>query len=158
MQSCNNHRINCFINIFWDWASKVLIVMVVTDVAKNYIHNVWWKSYRMTCEVVNWWKCFTFSVWISIICFCIYTNVFFVGRNCQLLSITLNEVGIENVALHGMIPQKQRLASLAKFKSNTVRILIATDVASRGNSKICYVIVFINCNICIASFNKVVLQ
>ncbi|XP_054263607.1 probable ATP-dependent RNA helicase DDX49 isoform X2 [Macrosteles quadrilineatus] len=53
-------------------------------------------------------------------------------KNCQLLSITLNEVGFENVPLHGMISQKERLASLARFKSNTVKILIATDVASRG--------------------------
>lgn len=44
----------------------------------------------------------------------------------------LNDVGFENVALHGMISQQQRLASLAKFKSNTIKILIATDVASRG--------------------------
>lgn len=53
-------------------------------------------------------------------------------KHCQVLSMTLNEVGIENVALHGMIPQQQRLAALNKFKSNTVKILIATDVASRG--------------------------
>ncbi|CAG9762944.1 unnamed protein product [Ceutorhynchus assimilis] len=53
-------------------------------------------------------------------------------KNCQVLSITLNEVGIENVALHAMIPQAQRLAALNKFKSNRVKILIATDVASRG--------------------------
>lgn len=46
--------------------------------------------------------------------------------------MTLNEVGFENVALHAMIPQSQRLAALAKFKSNTVKMLIATDVASRG--------------------------
>lgn len=46
--------------------------------------------------------------------------------------MTLNEVGFENVALHAMIPQQQRLAALAKFKSNTVKMLIATDVASRG--------------------------
>lgn len=44
----------------------------------------------------------------------------------------LNEVGFENVSLHGMIPQPQRLAALAKFKSNVVKMLIATDVASRG--------------------------
>jgi len=44
----------------------------------------------------------------------------------------LNEVGFDNVALHGMIPQKERLASLARFKSNIARILVATDVASRG--------------------------
>ncbi|XP_039295324.1 probable ATP-dependent RNA helicase DDX49 isoform X4 [Nilaparvata lugens] len=53
-------------------------------------------------------------------------------KNCQLLSIALNEVGFENVALHAMIPQKVRLAALAKFKTNLVKILIATDVASRG--------------------------
>uniref|UniRef100_A0A1B6CLD4 RNA helicase n=2 Tax=Clastoptera arizonana TaxID=38151 RepID=A0A1B6CLD4_9HEMI len=53
-------------------------------------------------------------------------------RNCQLLSTTLNEVGFENVALHAMIPQRERLAALTKFRSNVIRILIATDVASRG--------------------------
>lgn len=46
--------------------------------------------------------------------------------------MTLNDVGFDTVALHSMMPQKERLAALAKFKSNTVKILIATDVASRG--------------------------
>lgn len=46
--------------------------------------------------------------------------------------MTLNDVGFETVALHSMIPQKERLSALAKFKSNTVKMLIATDVASRG--------------------------
>ncbi|GFG36911.1 hypothetical protein Cfor_12461 [Coptotermes formosanus] len=53
-------------------------------------------------------------------------------KNCQLLSMTLSEVGFENVALHAMIRQKERLASLTQFRSNIIRILIATDVASRG--------------------------
>lgn len=53
-------------------------------------------------------------------------------KNCQLLSMTLNEVGFENVALHAMIRQKERLAALTQFRSNIIRILIATDVASRG--------------------------
>lgn len=53
-------------------------------------------------------------------------------KNCQLLSMTLNEVGFENVALHAMIRQKERLAALTRFRSNIIRILIATDVASRG--------------------------
>ncbi|KAG5888029.1 hypothetical protein JTB14_027824 [Gonioctena quinquepunctata] len=53
-------------------------------------------------------------------------------KNCQVLSMTLNEVGFENAALHSMLPQQQRLAALARFKSKTVRILFATDVASRG--------------------------
>jgi len=46
--------------------------------------------------------------------------------------MTLNEVGFDTVALHAMITQRQRLASLAKFKSHFSNILIATDVASRG--------------------------
>lgn len=46
--------------------------------------------------------------------------------------MTLNDVGFENVALHAMISQQKRLGALTKFKSNTVKILIATDVASRG--------------------------
>ncbi|CAB3383731.1 Hypothetical predicted protein [Cloeon dipterum] len=53
-------------------------------------------------------------------------------KNCQLLSMTLNEVGFTNVCLHGMISQKLRLVALNKFKTNNVKILIATDVASRG--------------------------
>jgi len=46
--------------------------------------------------------------------------------------MTLNKVGFDTVALHAMITQRQRLASLAKFKSHVSKILIATDVASRG--------------------------
>uniref|UniRef100_A0A0C9R257 RNA helicase n=1 Tax=Fopius arisanus TaxID=64838 RepID=A0A0C9R257_9HYME len=53
-------------------------------------------------------------------------------KSCQLLSMTLNEVGFENVALHAMIKQRERLAALNKFKSNHTKILIATDVAARG--------------------------
>lgn len=53
-------------------------------------------------------------------------------RRCQVLYLMLNDVGFDSVALHSMMPQKQRLAALAKFKNNTVKILVATDVASRG--------------------------
>ncbi|XP_059480120.1 probable ATP-dependent RNA helicase DDX49 [Neocloeon triangulifer] len=59
----------------------------------------------------------------------VFTNT---CKNCQLLSMTLKEVGYDNVCLHGMISQKLRLVALNKFKSNNVKILIATDVASRG--------------------------
>lgn len=53
-------------------------------------------------------------------------------RDCQVLSIALNSVGLDNVCLHGFMRQKERVAALSRFKSNHVRILIATDVASRG--------------------------
>lgn len=53
-------------------------------------------------------------------------------KNCHLLSVTLNIVGFKNVPLHKMMPQKERLNSLSKFKSDCVPLLVATDVASRG--------------------------
>lgn len=46
--------------------------------------------------------------------------------------MTLNAIGIENVCLHGFMRQRERVAALNKFKSNHVRTLISTDVASRG--------------------------
>ena len=56
----------------------------------------------------------------------------FACRTCHLLSLMLVELGIQTVALHSMKSQPQRLASLNRFKSGQVSILIATDVASRG--------------------------
>eukprot|EP00250_Pteridium_aquilinum_P009362 c18621_g1_i1 orf=123-1583(+) len=53
-------------------------------------------------------------------------------RTCHLLSLMLDELGIQTVALHSMKTQPQRLASLNRFKSGQVPVLIATDVASRG--------------------------
>lgn len=53
-------------------------------------------------------------------------------KQCQVLSMTLNNVGFPNVALHAMIKQKDRLAALAQFKSSHTKILIATSVAARG--------------------------
>ncbi|KAK9510630.1 hypothetical protein O3M35_005371 [Rhynocoris fuscipes] len=53
-------------------------------------------------------------------------------KNCQLLSMTLNIIGFKNVALHNMMRQSERLASLHRFKSNHVTLLVATDLASRG--------------------------
>merc|ERR1740139_1869386 len=49
-----------------------------------------------------------------------------------LLSAIFTELSVPNVALHSYLTQNRRLASLAKFKSQHVRLLIATDVASRG--------------------------
>ncbi|KAM7309294.1 putative ATP-dependent RNA helicase DDX49 [Ixodes scapularis] len=53
-------------------------------------------------------------------------------KNCQVLSMALKSLGFANVALHSQLPQRERLAALASFKSNTTRVLVATDVASRG--------------------------
>ena len=48
--------------------------------------------------------------------------------------MTLNRLGVPAIALHSQIKQRERTASLAKFKSNTVRVLFTTDVGSRGES------------------------
>ena len=53
-------------------------------------------------------------------------------ERAALVSGILTHVGVDNVALHSLLSQNRRLASLAKFKSQQVRVLVATDVASRG--------------------------
>mmetsp|Transcript_7094 Transcript_7094/g.14842 ORF Transcript_7094/g.14842 Transcript_7094/m.14842 type:complete len:602 (+) Transcript_7094:164-1969(+) len=53
-------------------------------------------------------------------------------ERAALVSGILTELGVENVALHSLLSQNRRLASLGKFKSQQVRVMVATDVASRG--------------------------
>lgn len=53
-------------------------------------------------------------------------------ERAAMISGILSELGVENVALHSLLSQNRRLAALGKFKSQYVRILVATDVASRG--------------------------
>ena len=53
-------------------------------------------------------------------------------ERAALVSGILSQLGVENVALHSLLSQNRRLASLGKLKSQQVRILVATDVASRG--------------------------
>ncbi|XP_043223272.1 probable ATP-dependent RNA helicase DDX49 isoform X1 [Amphibalanus amphitrite] len=53
-------------------------------------------------------------------------------RASTVLSMTLNRMGVPAIALHSQIKQRERTASLAKFKSNTIRVLFTTDVGSRG--------------------------
>ncbi|XP_062610714.1 probable ATP-dependent RNA helicase DDX49 [Saccostrea cucullata] len=59
----------------------------------------------------------------------IFTNT---CKYTQILGMICTQLGLPCVVLHSMIRQKERLAALAKFKSNQINILIATDVASRG--------------------------
>jgi ATP-dependent RNA helicase DDX49/DBP8 len=53
-------------------------------------------------------------------------------ERAALVSGILSQVGVDNVALHSLLSQNRRLAALAKFKSQQVRVLVATDIASRG--------------------------
>jgi superfamily II DNA/RNA helicase len=53
-------------------------------------------------------------------------------RTCDNLVIKLEKRGIKAIAMHGNKEQSARSAALREFKSGKIRILIATDVASRG--------------------------
>ncbi len=44
----------------------------------------------------------------------------------------LKQVGLKSMAIHGNKSQSARTKALADFKQNKIRILIATDIASRG--------------------------
>lgn len=53
-------------------------------------------------------------------------------KSAQLLTIALKKLGLSVTALHSILSQNSRLSSLAKFKSGVVKLLVATDVGSRG--------------------------
>ncbi|CAN0310336.1 unnamed protein product, partial [Hapterophycus canaliculatus] len=53
-------------------------------------------------------------------------------RKCQELSETLLELGVDCTPLHSMLGQRRRTAALGKFKSQQTKVLVSTDVASRG--------------------------
>ncbi|KIP08152.1 hypothetical protein PHLGIDRAFT_127191 [Phlebiopsis gigantea 11061_1 CR5-6] len=53
-------------------------------------------------------------------------------HDCQRLAIIMRTLGFPAVPLNGQLSQSARLGALAKFKSGGRKVLVATDVASRG--------------------------
>lgn len=53
-------------------------------------------------------------------------------QSCQVLAVMFRRIELPCVTLHSLMSQSERLSSLAKFKTGIVKILVATDVASRG--------------------------
>ncbi len=53
-------------------------------------------------------------------------------RNADNLVVKLNKNGIEATALHGEKSQGARTEALRRFKTGRLRVLVATDLASRG--------------------------
>eukprot|EP01103_Thecamoeba_quadrilineata_P011987 TRINITY_DN2986_c0_g1_i1.p1 TRINITY_DN2986_c0_g1~~TRINITY_DN2986_c0_g1_i1.p1 ORF type:complete len:468 (-),score=87.18 TRINITY_DN2986_c0_g1_i1:78-1481(-) len=53
-------------------------------------------------------------------------------RLCEMLNLMLNRMNMITSSLHSLMPQKDRNSSLSRFKSSYSRILLTTDVASRG--------------------------
>lgn len=53
-------------------------------------------------------------------------------EECQMYTTMLDILGFAVTGLHSLQSQRQRLASLGKFRASRASILLATDVASRG--------------------------
>jgi ATP-dependent RNA helicase RhlE len=53
-------------------------------------------------------------------------------RNADNLVVKLNKNGIEAMAIHGEKSQGARMEALRRFKTGQLRILVATDLLSRG--------------------------
>lgn len=53
-------------------------------------------------------------------------------KRCQMVAEVLNHLHIDCVALHSLLSQNRRAASLGKFKNQACKVLVATDIASRG--------------------------
>jgi ATP-dependent RNA helicase DDX47/RRP3 len=53
-------------------------------------------------------------------------------NTCMKLALMLRNLGFGAIPLHGKLTQQKRLGALNKFKTGDRKILIATDVASRG--------------------------
>ncbi|CAL8255086.1 unnamed protein product [Merluccius merluccius] len=53
-------------------------------------------------------------------------------KDCQILTMMLRKFNFPTISLHSMMKQAIRFANLSKFKASVYKILIATDVASRG--------------------------
>ena len=53
-------------------------------------------------------------------------------KACEVLACTLKALGVACAPLHSQQKQARRLAAISAFKSNQLRLLIATDVAARG--------------------------
>ena len=48
------------------------------------------------------------------------------------ICLMVRNLGFQSVTIHGQMNQVKRLGAITKFKSGERKILVATDVASRG--------------------------
>lgn len=62
------------------------------------------------------------------------TAIIFVNRTtaAEVLRRTLKALDVRVASLHSQMPQQERTNSMHRFRANAARVLIATDVASRG--------------------------
>lgn len=62
------------------------------------------------------------------------TAIVFVNRTqtAEHVRRTLQLLDVKTTSLHSQLPQQERINSLARFRARAARVLVATDVASRG--------------------------
>lgn len=91
-----------------------------TTLAQSYIFIPW--KYKMTylCATVNSFKNYSMMIFVDT---CAAT---------QRIAMVLRRLNFEAIALHGQMHQNERLGSLNNFRAGEKKILVATDVASRG--------------------------
>ncbi|KAJ5625803.1 RNA helicase [Penicillium lagena] len=53
-------------------------------------------------------------------------------KTADVLERTLRRLGHRVTSLHSLLPQSERTSNLARFRAAAARVLVATDVASRG--------------------------
>lgn len=60
--------------------------------------------------------------------------IIFTGKclSCEIVRVMLKHLDIDSTCLHSQMSQANRINSLARFKSRIVKILVITDVGSRG--------------------------
>ncbi|SAL95415.1 hypothetical protein [Absidia glauca] len=60
--------------------------------------------------------------------------IIFCGRcsTAETVTVMLKELGVRCTALHSEMSQQQRLDSLGKFRAEVIKVLVSTDVGSRG--------------------------
>jgi ATP-dependent RNA helicase DDX47/RRP3 len=92
----------------------------VKTLVQNYMFIPWKHKQTYFCSLLLHYK--------------MYSSIVFVDTclAAQKCAVVLRNVGVEAIALHGNLTQPQRLGALNQFKGQTKKVLVATDVASRG--------------------------
>jgi len=87
---------------------------------QNYTFIPW--KYKLTylCSMVNYFNNYSMIIFVDT---CLAA---------QKLASVLRQLNFEAVALHGQMHQNERLGSLNHFRAGDKKVLVATDVASRG--------------------------
>merc|ERR1719181_2109924 len=64
----------------------------------------------------------------------VYSMIIFTEtcQSAQKIAVYLRHLGLTSIALHGSMSQPQRLGALNGFRAGVKKVLVATDVASRG--------------------------